>query len=178
MKADYTLAIDPGLHGCGAAFGIANKIVRAGYIKGNPNTKEDSATLWLDMGLAIRGFALACSLTYLGASAIGDLIIELPQVYKASHQVGGKSKVDPDDIINLAGCVGTIIGTLHYPKTTIYRPYQWKGQVPKEICHARAIKALSTEELKVVDAGLPAKSLAHNVLDAVAIYLKHVGRVV
>ena len=176
MKADYTLVIDPGLHGCGATFGIRGTIKRAAYVRGNPSTTVPQSVLWVDMGLILQGFVLACQTENRFISAMGELVIELPQIYKASHQRGGKERTDPDDIINLAGCVGAIIGRADLP-TKIYRPCEWKGQVPKAICHARAIKALTPEELVIVNAGCTPKSLAHNVLDSVAMYLKHVGRV-
>jgi hypothetical protein len=177
MKADYILAIDPGLHGCGATFGIRGTIKRAAYVRGNPDTKASIPDLWYEMAAAVLAWDQDNNFEH-QKSLSTELVIECPQVYKASHQRGGKEKTDPQDIVNLAGCVGAIVALLTgYYSPRIYLPREWKGQVPKEICHARAIKALTPDELVIVNAGCTPKSLAHNVLDSVAMYLKHSGRV-
>ena len=172
------LVIDPGLHGCGATFGIKGVIKRAAYVRGNPSTKAPLGDLWYDMAEAVLTWDRNHNFEH---STVVDteLVIECPQVYKASHQRGGKERTDPQDIVNLAACVGAIVAKLTYPQTKVYLPREWKGQVPKDICHARAIKALTSEERAEVDAACTeAGKLAHNVLDSVAMYLKHVGRVV
>lgn len=186
--ADYVLAVDPGLRGCGVAFGIRGELVKASYVVGNSDKRAHRASLWVPMALAVTawnsGFSLFALNRYRSTHkdvwflSAGELVIECPQVYKASHQVGHKVHVDPMDIVDLAACVGAIVTQLAYPATKVYLPKEWKGQVPKEICHARAIKALSQAELQIVNEGLPIESLAHNTLDAVALFLKHVGRVV
>jgi hypothetical protein len=56
-----------------------------------------------------------------------------------------------------------------------YTPSAWKGQVPKSVHHARILAALSYEEQSRIPK-LPTSKL-HNVLDAVALGLFHVGRV-
>jgi hypothetical protein len=48
------------------------------------------------------------------------------------------------------------------------KPREWKGQVPKDVHHARLVKTLTPEELAMVEASAP-PSLRHNVLDAVGI---------
>ena len=166
-----TLVIDPGIHGCGAAYGVDKTLKAVAYIRGRSETKIDRWILWRQMALNVD--------TWAPALKAEELVIELPMVYLASHQRGTKTSVNPDDIVELATCVGTIIGTSRCSRVKIYRPYEWKGQVPKEICHARAIKALTASERAVIDTGISnvPKSLQHNALDAVAMFLKHVGRV-
>jgi hypothetical protein len=48
------------------------------------------------------------------------------------------------------------------------KPREWKGQVPKDVHHARLVKTLTPDELAMVEASAP-PSLRHNVLDAVGI---------
>lgn len=96
------------------------------------------------------------------------LILELPQVYQR-----GISRGDPNDLIQLAALVGTIQARFRVA-TTVYLPREWKGQVPKEIIEARAKGNLSASELSKVE--VPAKSLAHNVWDAVGLGLVYLTR--
>lgn len=97
-----------------------------------------------------------------------EWIVEIPQVYTQD-----KLKGDPNDLIQLAlvaGGLGTLVGGI---KT--YLPRQWKGQTPKKTSNARTQEKLSREEMSRVE--LPrAKSLHHNVWDAIGIGLYHVRR--
>lgn len=104
-----------------------------------------------------------------------DLAIELPQVYRGSHQAAGKHGTNQNDLIDLAAVVGAVTASLRRP-ARVYLPAEWKGQVPKEIVHERARARLSPTELEVIQRGAPRASLAHNMWDAVSIFLKHVGR--
>ena len=103
------------------------------------------------------------------------LVIEVPRIYP-----GGRGKGDPNDIVTLAMRVGEIRG--HYARTVSARivetyPRTWKGQVPKEIHHARVLAALSAQERTVLDAHArrPTKTnphgYDHNMLDAVGLGL-------
>lgn len=175
-------AVDPGLRGCGLAIGTVigaeKTLIHASYVVGEKDTKIVRAPVWQEMvrkvGLAIRQEVkdpTVESISLLGGFV--QLVIELPQVYKSSHQVGSKTRTDPQDLIELAAVVGGITADLDV-ETTVMLPFEWKGQVPKEIMHDRARKRLSAEELAVIS--LPRASLAHNVWDAVSLFLKHVGR--
>jgi hypothetical protein len=90
-------------------------------------------------------------------------ISEVPQVYRA-----GASKGDPDDLIQLAGVVGVFAQAFRATTHFGVKPREWKGQVPKDVHHARLVKTLTPEELAMVEAAAP-PSLRHNVLDAVGI---------
>jgi RNase H-fold protein (predicted Holliday junction resolvase) len=156
------LAVDPGVRGCGCAlFAPDGVLVRAAYV---PGAKVgDRAAAWVPMARAVATWADFVH------SPI-QLVIELPQVYQGSKQTG-----DPNDLIDLAAIVGGICAIMQCgPETKIYKPREWKGQAPKEIIHERARKRLSTAELAAMV--LPAKSLQHNVLDAVAIGLVYLRR--
>jgi hypothetical protein len=93
-----------------------------------------------------------------------DAIVELPRIYPKER------KVDPNDLINLAAVAGAF-SCKAWQSATFVTPRDWKGTVPKELCHKRAIKALGTGELSILNEALreTPESLAHNLLDAVAI---------
>lgn len=98
-----------------------------------------------------------------------EVVVEKPQIYV-------KSKGDPNDLINVALAAGywTGLGS----KVFTLLPNQWKGTVPKAICQARIEKKLTSKELAIVTKLTKklGKTKAHNVWDAVGIYLFHVGR--
>lgn len=98
------------------------------------------------------------------------LAIEVPQVY------GGPQKEDPNDLIDLAVSAGRVIQSARWSEVTRYLPREWKGQTPKKIDNARTLKVLTPEERSVYDACGVAKSLRHNLLDAVGIGLRHLKR--
>jgi hypothetical protein len=166
-----TLAVDPGLRGCGITLGRAGRVVAAAYVVGETSSKAKRTDLWIPMVSAVWKWAR--EFDFWGSD--GVLVIELPQVYKASHQRGRKVGTDPQDLIELAAVVGGITALCGVPARA-YLPAEWKGQVPKEIMHDRARARLSPSELAAVETNLPRGSLAHNVWDAVSLFLRHVGR--
>lgn len=99
-------------------------------------------------------------------------IIELPQVYKVS-------KAPPKDIVRLAVRVGILTEKMlagGIPEVIELCPTTWKGQVPKEVHHARLFAKLSPAEQEVVrkcGQGI-APSLRNNMLDAVGLGLYRV----
>lgn len=156
-----TLSVDPGLHACGVAvWDDRNQLLWAGYVK-NPNGVE-----FYSMVTAV------CVSSNKHACAATKLVIELPQVY-----VRTRSKGDPNDLISLSVLVGAFVGRFGGSDPfgyKLYKPQEWKGQVPKDIMSARIASRLTDEERsKVV---LPAAGLAHNVWDGVGLGLHHAGR--
>lgn len=101
-------------------------------------------------------------------------IIEMPMIYP-------RSKAKPNDIITLAFRAGKTAGLLQVVlgvQVETVTPTTWKGQVPKEIHHARINKALSVPELLILHTlteGVP-KTKAHNMIDAVGLGLYAVDR--
>lgn len=101
-----------------------------------------------------------------------EIVVELPEVYR-------RQKAKPSDLIDLAFAAGRAIrpGVV----VTMLRPKEWKGQTPKAINHERAWRVLTADEMTVFD--LEVKRLRirpsqlHNLRDAVALGLKHLGRV-
>lgn len=94
---------------------------------------------------------------------VDELALELPVVRQARLQKGRQS-----DIVNLAAAAGGVVSTciLLWPDcaATMYKPEEWKGQLPKKIACDRIKDRLTImEKLR-----LP-KRLSHDMLDAIGI---------
>jgi len=101
------------------------------------------------------------------------LVLEVPRIYPY------RSKGNPNDIVDLAITAGEIRGHFRAAGCHIIEvwPATWKGQVPKEIHHARVLKQLADDELRLLDVEARKFSKTnpngydHNMLDAVALGL-------
>jgi hypothetical protein len=105
----------------------------------------------------------------------GDLVIEKPQIYRAS-----KSKADPNDLITLAIQVGRYVERARHAgmTATLVTPAEWKGQVPKDVIVPRILAALNEGERAIatrVSLGI-AKGKVHNMVEAIGIGLHACGR--
>jgi hypothetical protein len=148
----HLVSLDPGLRGCGLAYWNEDgKLLATLYVR-NPRKTTTGPEAWM-------GYTDAISMR----PGPTHFISEVPQVYRV-----GASKGDPDDLIQLAGVVGVFACLFHATTYTGVKPREWKGQVPKDVHHARLVKTLTPEELAMVEAAAP-PSLRHNVLDAVGI---------
>ena len=162
-----TLALDPGLRGCGVAvFSDEGVLVECEYVRSG--SKADDLEGAMAMAEAVED---AFTLPY------KHLAVEWPQVY-----AGSKQKGDANDLINLAAVVASVCTRYGTSIITRYKPRDWKGQVPKEVIQARILGApgvvgrLSAEEVAVFkDCDCP-KSLRHNVLDSIGIGLHFLDR--
>lgn len=103
-----------------------------------------------------------------GLEDVKTVIVEEPQVY-----IARKMKGNPNDLIKLAVDVGRKLQ--HFEdrgaRTCTVKPGDWKGQVPKDIHHARVWGELSESAKMIVQScgrGVPA-SIRHNMMDAVAL---------
>ncbi len=151
-------SIDPGLNACGVAVWDKDDLVWAGLVQACPAT---NAMKWKSMAEAVW-FCLD------GFDLIDDVILELPQVYRAPMQKG-----DQNDLVQLAAVVGAI--AYNAKQAWYFLPRQWKKQVPKAIMVERIKKCLGPSELANVL--LPKqKSLAHNIFDSIGLGLWRLGR--
>lgn len=92
------------------------------------------------------------------------VVVEQPQFY--TH-----GPADPQRLAELAKKVGRLQQL--FPMAELVFPRQWKGQVPKPICHARGVAKLDPGERLVLDAcskHVP-KGQRHDMLDAVCLGL-------
>ena len=150
----HLVSLDPGLRGCGVAYWNEDgSLAHVAYLR-NPVKKGDGPAAWM-------GYDGTTGFWY--TTRVEHFISEVPQVYRV-----GASKGDPDDLIQLAGVVGVFSALFTATTYTGVKPREWKGQVPKDVHHARLVKTLTPEELAMVEAAAP-PSLRHNVLDAVGI---------
>lgn len=166
------VSIDPGVHECGVAVWFGCELHRALLVReGAPGQPS-----WVPVVDAVADALLSYN--------VKEIVIERPQVYERS-----RSKGDPNDLIALALVAGAVVGAVreyqamsmcrivgYTPCRVIeYRPADWKGQVPKDVMVRRIKRSLAKTELERVE--LPkAKSLAHNVWDAVGIGLHHLRK--
>lgn len=158
MQRPYLMTLDPGLRGCGIAyFHDDGTLLHAKYLK-NPVKKGGGPEAWL-------GFLTASEDYRDWNETVDHFVSEFPQVYRA-----GASKGDPDDLLQLAGIVGVFSANIAAREYLAIRPREWKGNVPKDVHHARLTKALDDHERLIVEESAP-PSLRHNVLDAVGIGL-------
>jgi hypothetical protein len=145
------LTIDPGADTGWAQFSDSNTLQRCGLASG-----ADDAEVWSGVWPA-------------------RVVIERPKIYP--H---GRQKARPEDIITLAVSAGEWGGIAKLRRCSVeyVEPFEWKGQLNKDVCHARARKRLTAEELVIVDAACAelAVDVQHNVLDAVALGLWVVQR--
>lgn len=139
------VAVDPGVHECGAALFVDRELRQALLVP-----------------------ATDAPLRILQAGAV-QCVCEKPQVYY------GRGKGRAADLVDLSIAAGRM--TALYP-TQYVLPAQWKGQVPKDVHHARVRKALDRQEIITLDLALAPvpEGKRHNVLDAVALGLRHLGR--
>lgn len=106
---------------------------------------------------------------------ITSVTIERPRIYP--H---GRTK-NPNDVLSVAINAGEWAGrykALGVPVVRYVEPATWKGQVPKDVHHARIWSRLSANEQEIVSVcgrGMP-PSKRHNMLDAVGLGLWAVGR--
>jgi hypothetical protein len=159
-----TVALDPGIRGCGLAVFRDATLIHASYVK---NTAEGHGPeACYHMGHAV--LSATCNATFDGA--VRDLVLEWPQVYTDKRQWKG----DPNDLMPLAGVDVAVTCWMRPEKITHYLPREWKGQAPKEVIAARAMSRLSDEEKSYI--AKTRKDLLHNVHDAIALGLFHLGR--
>ena len=150
------IAIDPGVHGCGFAAFEHRRLVYAQYT----GEKRDQVH-----GLLGPVVELDALLRKYGPGA--ELVIEKPKIYRTAFQKG-----DQRDLIDLTVVVGSILHAAIdiVEHATLVEPATWKGQVKKEETARRVTMAMTVEEwARIV---FPrAKSLHHNVFDAIGIGL-------
>lgn len=155
------VSIDPGVRGCGVAV-FNGDLIQAFYVK-NPVERGDDYAAASNVASAVNN-----SISQYRANTA---IIECPMVYSGAKQKGAQS-----DIVAVAGVSYSLAARLSATGIDCFRvfPYQWKGQVPKEIMLNRIILTLASTEQNAIQK--TSKSLRHNVLDAVGIGLHHLGR--
>ncbi len=160
MSEETLLAIDPGLNACGCAW-FRHGVLTCARLSGHVSPTWHSVPQ--------RAASTAGEVS--GDFGVPErLVIEWPQVYR----LGGRAGADPNDLLGLAAVAGAVAAHYYDATINVYKPAEWKGQVPKEVHHARIMRFLSDAE-KLAIPKLP-KTKLHNVLDAIGLGLFHLGR--
>lgn len=100
---------------------------------------------------------------------VDELAIEFPMIYPQKKNQKG----DPNDIVMLSAVVGNIVRAFD-TKTTLYKPFEWKRQIPDEIVVKRIESRLTPSEREKIT--VSAKSYIHNTFDSVGIGLHHLKK--
>lgn len=178
------LAVDPGLREIGVALFEDDQLSRVAHLK-NPNTTSRDALAWAAGAGAVRTWA----------GEIDELIVEM-MVVRA-----GRRDVNPDDLMQLVGLAGVLVGLYDPAPARVIRPEDWKGRLKKRIHHPRILRSLNPNERALVDRYMGGRTTArydstaqyieacrrcrgkehpndpiHNVIDAVGIGLDRLGR--
>lgn len=161
------ISIDPGLNRVAYAEWDpeTGDLLRAGLVSCDYEVGMERAEKWREMAWRVDDV--------LGLSN-GDeiwLVIEVPQVYP------GPREEDPNDLIDLAGVLGAIVGKIlvGYVEWSPL-PREWKGQLPKRVTKQRVDDRLKVGETEVIE--WPVERLKHNVYDAIhlgIVYLEREG---
>lgn len=162
-----TVAIDPGVRGCGLSVWDDDILMMAQYTSGTggqANPLLEPIPQIDEIFRAVGRFDL--------------LVIEIPEVYQTAHQKG-----DQQDLISLTFTAGAIANCASKYCSSVLPvlPKTWKGGKPKVgkdgtiIMERQMRRSLFPEELALIV--LPrAKSLHHNVWDGVALGAWRLGR--
>ncbi len=161
----WTVAVDPGLRGCGIAI-YENALLHCAWYCRTNNQTDRGPKAWVAMAACIeREWIVRVPRRVTNLQAI---VLEVPQVYR------GPRTPNPDDLIQLAGVVGAVAFGLPSAEKIHFLPREWKGQIKKEIHHPRILQKLSDAEKSGIEK--TATSLVHNVYDAIGIGLFHLKR--
>lgn len=176
---DFKVSVDPGKWGCGVAIWYCKSteitvekttkkyaLLWAGYVKNWEARKGARVNHWLSMA----EFVKQTLLNHTHLLELRDLwfVMEIPQVYESRD---GK---DPNDLIDLAGVQGAILGATGCSADWSPLPREWKGQLPKGVSEKRVESKLSESEKKVIE--WPGKKLDHNVYDTLHLGLVYLER--
>lgn len=177
------LFMDPGLRHCGLALFHKRQMVWSSLAK-NKAKKERGPAAWVAMAEAVVDDLPA-------GTQVEAVVTEYPEVYKkpkkktfhygryGGRQEGGSEAINPNDLLELSGVVGAVCAKLGIDSGLVlgYLPKEWKGQTHKKVTKARMFEILEAPEVS----NLPSHEkvpeyLRHNVYDAVALGLHHLGR--
>ena len=159
------LALDPGIVHPACALFQEGVLVRASRVK-LPGALAKLDPLARELGVA------QCILAWLGGVRPDVLVVERPQIYRAS-----KSPGDPNDLLSLAALNAAVGALVQAPTCKSYLPREWAGTTQKtktgdpwlSMRGQRVHKRLSEVELATV---VP----SHDAVDAIGIGLHHLGR--
>lgn len=164
------ISLDPGLHACGVALWRDGQLARCDLVK-SPVLKGNDGEAMRSM---VRAVAAWTMVNYTQVVSVDACVVEFPRIYQ---RVANKSKGDPNDLTPLAGIAIGVLVKLDPTTAVRVFPSEWKGQMPEDATTSRVRSRLDLFEAQCLkNAEERAKSLAHNVVDAVGIGLWALGR--
>ena len=147
------VSIDPGKKKAAWAAFVGSKLAVCGMEKGkDPISTADA--VWK-------------AIFDLHLGPIDEAVCEIPQ-----HVWAGSVS----DVVAVSLMAGAILAQLPARTRTFVEPRRWKGGRPKHIDHRLTDKTLDESERAILDACGVAKSLRHNVKDAVGVGLNALKR--
>lgn len=153
-----TLAIDPGVQGCGWAEFTGPTLMSCGYLRSTGETMAERAMSYAK---------------YFQSESFNHVVVERMRHYPNAQERDAKA----NDLLDLQLLGGYIAGSLRCNFFSVFAS-EWKGQVPKDVMNARVMKRL--RDLERVrfnhDVEKIRPSLRHNVIDAIGIGLWYLGR--
>lgn len=127
MNAPIILGIDPDTHHTALVLASAAEIHQVYVVRSRSDDSDESASLQMIRNLAPAFEALA--------GKADGIVVEGQQIYT------GKAVASTDSIISLAHVAGALVAYANrtFPDKPILvpKPSQWKGNVPKQVHHAR-----------------------------------------
>ena len=116
------LAVDPGLGAHGVALYDRGELVRAGSVRSPlPKAEHRGPEAWRVLAEGVHAWL---------AGVRPDLVL----VETMKQYANGRA--DPDDLLELAGAAGAVVGRLALPAEGV-RAATWNGQVPPEVRRLR-----------------------------------------
>jgi hypothetical protein len=161
------LCVDPGIRAAGVSlFDSASKALWGAALIRNPITSGNDPAAVAALVTEIDVWA-----RHTAPMTVKVVVVEVPRIYPAARQKG-----DQNDLIPVAGVSFAAASVLGRYGATLKRfyPRDWKGTVDADVCCRRVEAALTEPERGRIEK-CPAH-LRHNVLDAIGIGLKYLGR--
>lgn len=131
------LAVDPGLRACGVALFHNGVLVRAGVVRGL--REGQGPEVWAALATEVEEWARLTVLTT--RYTYGHLVVETMR-----HNPHGRS-VPVEDLLELAGVAGAVVGRLPGWTAHAAQAHRWKGQVPRDVMGRRVEAHLREEGL-------------------------------
>lgn len=154
-----TLSVDIGLHGLGLGYWKDRQLEAAWYAPSTRARGERGPLAWRKACADLPRLDLRPD----------TLVMETMQVY-----VHGQDKAD--DLLQLQGIAGVLVGMYPGANPVGYRPAEWKAQVPSDILAARVesyLKRAGWSDRVVA----PPKARLGDVMHGVGVGLVHLGLV-
>lgn len=175
------LAVDPAINNPGAALFRGGVLVSAERVKIDAEAKE--------LPILARATRVGADIVRWAMARNAEpkfLVVEFPQIYRATHQRAAKQGADPNDLLALAAVAGAIAGILQIalvPRDIAVEvldrtPAEWAGQLPKAKNNATALDSPRARRIlsRLTDDELAIVPRSHDALDAIGLGLEVLGR--